>query len=82
MLANYSCVSITEATLRTHQIRIFLFRNVLKGSLVSLFLVFFSVFIFMTFEYMETDDLIVMLGDFMLPSVKANGGINSLNNLL
>ena len=30
----------------------------------------------MTFEYMETDDLIVMLGDFMLPSVKANGGIN------
>ena len=36
----------------------------------------------MTFEYIETDDLIVMLGDFMLPSVKANGGINSLNNLL
>ena len=32
----------------------------------------------MTFEYIETDDLIVMLGDFMLPSVKANGGINYL----
>ena len=48
----------------------------LKGSLVSLFYLFFLFIFFMTFEYMETDDLIVMLGDFMLPSVKANCGIN------